>query len=280
MKPSPDKQAAGEREAAGRGRKPADPRRWKFPSPSTEGLHTVVSPRNSECAEAWIFRLNLPSGAQAALHHGSLEMSAVVVSGAATLTRGQERHELGRFDSFYLPAGCEVGVQAQQDLFLYIGGAVYEGTGQFFTRRCDLTLPLGAWHQIHGRPPYEREVFMTLDPGTPASRLITGLTWGRNGAWTSWPPHQHEADLEEVYCYFDLPPPQFGLHLSYREPGVPEVVHVVSTGDCVIAPRGYHPTVGIPGMNNSYFWVLAARSLRSRRYDLAVADPNYVETQR
>jgi 5-deoxy-glucuronate isomerase len=253
-----------------------NPQHWKFTSPSSEGLHTVVSPGSSECSEAWIFRPNLPLGHVAVLQNEDLEMSAVVVSGAMTLTRGGERHQLGRFDSFYLPAGCEVSVRARQDLFLYAGGAAYEGVGQFLTRRCDLTQPLGAWHQVHGKPPYEREVFMTLDQATPASRLITGLTWGRDGAWTSWPPHQHEADLEEVYCYFDLEPPQFGLHLSYREAGLPEAVHLVSTGDCVIAPRGYHPTVAIPGRANSYFWVLAARSRESRRYDLAVADPNYL----
>lgn len=257
-----------------------DPRRWKYSSPAAEGLHAVVRPGASDCREAWVYRLNLPRGGRTTLGHADLELSAVVVSGSARLRRDGERHELARFDSFYLPAGVEVALEATQDLFLYVGGAVYEGTGEFFTRRCDLALPLGAWHQIHGKPPYEREVFMTLDQDTPASRLITGLTWGRNGGWTSWPPHQHEADLEEVYCYFDLPAPQFGLHLSYRKAGVPEAVHVVSTGDCVIAPCGYHPTVGIPGMVNSYFWVLAARSHASRRYDLAVADPSYAEKGR
>jgi 5-deoxy-glucuronate isomerase len=265
---------------AGVQRKPGDPQGWKFRSASSAGLHTVVSPHNSECTEAWIFRLNLPAGGTAVLENDTLEMSAVVVSGSMKLTRGNENHELRRFDSFYLPAGCGVTVSAQEGLFLYVGGAVYEGVGEFFTRRCEMSQPLGAWHQIHGKPPYEREVFMTLDQATPASRLITGLTWGRDGAWTSWPPHQHEADLEEVYCYFDLKPPQFGLHLSYREPGRPEAVHLVSTGDCVIAPGGYHPTVAIPGMSNSYFWVLAARSRESRRYDLAVADPNYAGRDR
>lgn len=254
---------------------PTDPHCWKYSSCSSEGLHTVVSPENSECRETWIFRLNLHSGGSTVLKNDTLELSGVVISGDVKLKMGQEEHSLQRFDSFYIPAGCEVTATAGQDLFLYIGGARYEGMGHFFTRRCDCTLPLGALHQIHGKAPYEREVFMTLDQDTPASRLITGLTWGRNGGWTSWPPHQHEIDLEEVYCYFDLAPPQFGIHLSYTQPGTPQTAHFVSTGDCVIAPRGYHPTVAIPGMQNSYFWVLAARSRKSRRYDLAVPDPSY-----
>jgi 5-deoxy-glucuronate isomerase len=154
--------------------------------------------------------LNLLSGASKKLEHESLELSGVVISGAVTLTRVDKQHALQRFDSFYLPADCSVTVSATEDLFLYIGGALYKDVGEFLIRRCDLSLPLGELHQIHGKPPYEREVFMTLDHKTPASCFITGLTWGQKGAWTSWPPHQHQKDLEEVYCYFNLDPPQFG----------------------------------------------------------------------
>jgi 5-deoxy-glucuronate isomerase len=252
-----------------------DPHYWKYTSPSLEGFHTVVSPQNSDCLDTWIFRLNLKAGSSHALSHDSLELSGVVVSGKMRLDCDGSSTDLGRFDSFYIPAKYPVEITALEKLFLYIGGAVYEGIGEFFTRKCDMSLPRGKLRQIHGKPPYEREVFMTIDHETPASRLITGLTWGKEGAWTSWPPHQHEKDLEEVYCYFDLDPPQFGMHLSYRKSGKPELIHIVHTGDCVIAPRGYHPTVAVPGMHNSYFWVMAAHSLKSRRYDLAIEDPNY-----
>ena len=120
---------------------------------------------------------------------------------------------------------------------------------------------------------------MTIDPGTASSRLLVGLTWGGNGAWTSWPPHEHEKDLEEVYCYFDMDDPHFGLHLSYVEPGdtYGVVAHTVKSGTMILAPRGYHPTVAAPGTRNTYLWVLAAHSHKSRRYDLAVLDPKSAE---
>lgn len=161
--------------------KSTDPRSWKYSSSSSEGFHTVVSPEISECREVWVFRLNLHSGGSTVLESDTLELSAVVISGKLTLTMDQQQHVLERFDSFYLPANCSVTVTAVKDLFLYVGGALYEGEGCFLTRQCDCFLPLGALHQIHGKPPYEREVFMTLDQGTPASRLITGLTWSRSG---------------------------------------------------------------------------------------------------
>ena len=96
---------------------------------------------------------------------------------------------------------------------------------------------------------------MTIDPGTASSRLLVGLTWGGNGAWTSWPPHEHEKDLEEVYCYFDMDDPHFGLHLSYVEPGDTHgvVAHTVKSGTMILAPRGYHPTVAAPGTRNTYY---------------------------
>ena len=102
---------------------------------------------------------------------------------------------------------------------------------------------------------------------------------GGNGAWTSWPPHEHEKDLEEVYCYFDMDDPHFGLHLSYVEPGDTHgvVAHTVKSGTMILAPRGYHPTVAAPGTRNTYLWVLAAHSHKSRRYDLAVLDPKRAE---
>ena len=156
---------------------------------------------------------------------------------------------------------------------------VDEGYGKPFFRKCDLTMPIGEIHQIHGSGVSQREVFMTIDPGTASSRLLVGLTWGGNGAWTSWPPHEHEKDLEEVYCYFDMDDPHFGLHLSYVEPGDTHgvVAHTVKSGTMILAPRGYHPTVAAPGTRNTYLWVLAAHSHKSRRYDLAVLDPKSAE---
>ncbi|MBN1639696.1 MAG: 5-deoxy-glucuronate isomerase [Anaerolineae bacterium] len=68
---------------------------------------------------------------------------------------------------------------------------------------------------------------------------------------------------------------KYALHLSSRIPGAVEAVHPVSTGDCVISPEGYHPTVGMPGVRSRYFWVMVAHSPSSRRYDLAVDDPDY-----
>ena len=160
-----------------------------------------------------------------------------------------------------------------EDCSIYIGAAKCEGYGKPFVRKMDMSLPLGDIHQIHGEGSGSREVMFTLAPQDAASRLICGVTWSGDGAWTSWKPHQHEKDLEEVYCYFDT---EKGLHYSYNsgESFADATAYVITDGDMVIAPKGYHPTCAIPDSKNTYFWVLAAKSHAQRRYDLAVTDPN------
>lgn len=247
---------------------------WKFISPEKSGFHEVIAPGKADCEQAFIYRLNLPAGEVFTLRTGDKEMNGACIKGSAQISCSDFQEDCDRLDSFYVTRDMEIVVTAKEDCVFYIGAAIDEGYGTPYFRKFDLTLPVGAVHQIHGSGVSRREVFMTVDPETNSSRLLAGLTWGGNGAWTSWPPHQHEQDLEEVYCYFDMDAPHFGMHLSYVEPGDIHdvVVHTVTSGTMVLAPRGYHPTVGSPGTQNAYFWVLAAHSHESRRYDLAVSD--------
>lgn len=249
---------------------------WRVQSPEEPGFHAVITPETCACQETRIYRLNLPAGESFRLETGELEMHPVLIRGAAALS---EHAELGqrmkRFDAFYLPGHDGVTITAEEDCVFYIAAAVYEGYGKPLFRAFEKDAPVGAVHQIHGEGIGQREVFMTLSDKDEASRLICGLTWGGAGAWTSWPPHQHEKDLEEVYCYFDMPLPHFGFHISYLRSGEVDdiVTHTVHSGTMVQAPRGYHPTVASPGTRNAYLWVLGARRHSSRRYDLAVLDP-------
>ncbi|MDD3154958.1 MAG: 5-deoxy-glucuronate isomerase [Victivallaceae bacterium] len=249
---------------------------WKHASPDQPGFHKVIGSENSECRVLQIFRLNLAAG-QTVTVNQPLELAGAVIRGTGKISVDDKVFSFGRFDGIYLPGGTSARFTAESDSVFYFGGAPFEGKGEVFFRRYDPTLPVGEIHQIHGEKPYRRDVFMTLDHHTAASRLIAGLTWSDEGAWTSWPPHQHELDLEEVYCYFDLDKPGFGMHLSYLSPGDLPTVHPVRSGDMVEAPAGYHPTVAAPGMRNAYFWVLGALRGSSRRYDLAKTDPNYAK---
>lgn len=253
---------------------------WKVSSSNLEGLHKCIQPGVQDCKVAHIYRLNLTKGDTTVLESNQLEMNPVLIKGCAEVSCEAFCEKMEALDSFYITGGMSVEIKATEDCVFYIGGAVCEGFGKPFFRRFDKSLPLGEIHQIHGSGAGRREVFFTLNPEMESSRLLCGLTWGADGAWTSWPPHQHEKDLEEVYCYFDMDEPQFGFHISYLKSGDVEdiVAHVVRSGSMVLAPQGYHPTVASPGTQNTYFWVLAAHSHDSRRYDLAVLDPVFQNT--
>ena len=251
---------------------------WRVQSSEEAGFHKVVVPDTCACQEAQIFRLNLQTGESFVLESKKLELHGVLISGMAQLDEHDVLNQkMEKFDSFYIPGESVVKITAKENCFFYIAGAVCEGYGEAMFRKYDSTLPIGEIHQIHGSGVGQREVMFTLAPQDKASRLLCGLTWSGEGAWTSWPPHQHEKDLEEVYCYFDMPVPQFGFHVSYLKSGEVEdiVTHTVRTGTCVQAPCGYHPTVASPGTRNTYLWVLASFSHPSRRYDLAEIDPVY-----
>jgi 5-deoxy-glucuronate isomerase len=253
-----------------------EPKDWNYQSPETNGFHTVVSPTNSICMQTHIFRLNLDKNQSYSLKNDSLELNGTVIEGNVQITFENKTFTLNKCDSFYLPANKELTIKAITSTIIFIGGAIYEGLGDFYVRKFDLECADKNIRQTHGASPFRRDVFMTVSQFDNASRLICGITSGDAGAWTSWPPHQHTKDLEEVYCYFDIPKPKFALHLSSRFNGVVEFVHPVSTGSCVVVPEGYHPTVAMPGVKSCYFWVMVAHTPESRRYDLAVNDPEFV----
>jgi len=249
---------------------------WHRRSPEAEGMFKVISPEQGDTRYSTVYRLNLAKGKEYTLETDGMEMNPVVVKGSATI-KGTLEATIGKYDSFYLPGKTSVTITATEDLSLYIGAAVCEGYGIPFVRKYASNLPIGEIHQIHGRGSGKREVFFTLNPEMEASRLICGITWSDDGQWTSWPPHQHESDLEEVYCYFDMR--SAGLHFSYLKDAKFDTseANVVRNGSMVVAPVGYHPTVACPGSRNVYLWILTAHSHEQRRYDLAVEDPDFSE---
>lgn len=105
-------------------------------------------------------------------------MNALLVSGECALELCGETYSMEKLDSFYIPGDTYVQLMAKTDCTFYVGCALCEGYGKPFYRKLDLTLPIGDIHQVHGSGSMSREVFFTLDPQMPASRLICGISWG------------------------------------------------------------------------------------------------------
>lgn len=246
---------------------------WHKKSTEERGMQNIIVPHKDETEILGADRLNMVGGEEYELYSETMEMNALLISGAAQVAIDGRQYSLKKLDSFYIPSKTAAKIRADGETSIYIGSAPCDGYGKPLVRKMDMTLPIGNIHQIHGEGSGRREVMFTLAPEDSASRLICGVTWSADGAWTSWPPHQHEKDLEEIYCYFDIK--TYGLHFSYETGSSfsDAVCHIVKSGSMVEAPKGYHPTAAVPGSKNIYFWVLGAKCHESRRYDLAICDP-------
>jgi 5-deoxy-D-glucuronate isomerase len=115
-----------------------------------------------------------------------------------------------------------------------------------------------------GRPGSVRQVSICLGKNIEAGRLLLGFTISDPGNWTSWPPHEHAEMLEEMYVYFDMPRPAYGIQLVYNDTESPELLTVVRDGDAILIPRGYHPNVSLPGHRITFLWAMAAHREKSQ----------------
>ena len=134
-------------------------------------------------------------------------------------------------------------------------------------------------HFVTGGPGNTRDLNIAIGKNVNAGRLLVGFTFSEPGNWTSWPPHEHTKMLEELYVYFDMPPPAFGIQLVYDNPERPEFAAVVHDGDAVLMPSGYHPNVAAPGHSINFIWMMAAhKEVDDRQFGVVNVQPEFAAT--
>ena len=127
-----------------------------------------------------------------------------------------------------------------------------------------------------GKETSQREVNILIGKNVDAGRIIAGVTFSAPGNWTSWPPHEHAAMLEEAYLYIDMPAPAYGVQLVYTNGSEPELATIVHEGDVVLMPQGYHPNVAAPGGSINFLWMMAAhREREDRKYGVFNVQPEF-----
>jgi 5-deoxy-glucuronate isomerase len=131
-------------------------------------------------------------------------------------------------------------------------------------------------HVDAGGPTAKRDLNVLIGKNVRAGRIMAGVTFSEPGNWTSWPPHEHAAMLEEAYLYIDMPAPAFGVQLVYTNAREPEVATIVREGDLVVMPQGYHPNVAAPGGRINFLWMMAAnRENDDRQYGVVNVHPDF-----
>ena len=117
---------------------------------------------------------------------------------------------------------------------------------------------------VLGVKPWERDTHFIIDGRSNAKYLTIGEAYVTPGNWAGFPPHKHDTDnmpfegvLEEVYYFLFQPEQGFGIQCLYTKDGEIDETYRVKSDDLVEFPYGYHTTVGAPGYNHYFLWLMA-----------------------
>ena len=186
-------------------------------------------------------------------------------------------HVLARYDTVYAPRDASITVTpGPEGCDLAEVAAPVEARHPVQVVRFEDVRKDPGLHFVTGGPSARRDLNVLIGKNVQAGRIMAGVTFSEPGNWTSWPPHEHAAMLEEAYLYIDMPAPAFGVQLVYTNAQEPEVATIVREGDIVLMPQGYHPNVAAPGASINFLWMMAAnREDDDRQYGVVNVQPEF-----
>jgi 5-deoxy-glucuronate isomerase len=243
------------------------------------GRHLTVTPGNSAMRHLSYGRIILDkSQPSVSFNNGDQETGLICLAGEALVTAAGQQVEIGKFDAIYIPKGSSIAVSTNSSAD--VAEFTCDVAGNYplkIVRYADVAKDPGLKF-VTGGPGSSRNLNMLIAKNVDAGRLIAGFTYSDPGNWTSWPPHEHAKMLEEIYVYFDMPEPAYGIQLVYNNTEYPELVTVVRDGDAVLMPNGYHPNVSVPGHRIAFLWAMAAhREKEDRQFGVVNIQPGFGE---
>jgi len=243
-----------------------------------KGRHLAVGPGDTASRYLHYGRIVLDAGdAPLRFDTTGLETGLVCLKGTATVRTHGESFSLGRLDSLYVPRDTSIEVTpgaAGCDL-AEIAAPVDRQYPVQFVKFADVQNDPGLRFNA-GKETNQREVNILIGKNVDAGRIMAGITFSAPGNWTSWPPHEHAAMLEEAYLYIDMPKPAYGVQLVYTNGDEPELATIVHENDVVLMPQGYHPNVAAPGGSINFLWMMAANRERDdRQYGVVNVQPEF-----
>jgi 5-deoxy-glucuronate isomerase len=242
-----------------------------------KGRTISVTPENSSMKHLVYGRIILDKEVpRASFSTGELESGLICLSGACTIKCDDVTNKVAQYDSIYLPRDSKVEVTTETACDLVECSAEVEKKYPLqVVRYADVEKDSSLRFKTGGAS-NSRTVNITLGKNVEAGRILAGFTTSEPGHWTSWPPHEHAAMLEELYVYYDMPAPSFGVQFVYTNPDEPEFIGVVRDGDAVIMPRGFHPNVSVPGHPINFVWMMAAhREEEDRQFGVVTVQPGF-----
>src|ERR1700726_977659 len=182
------------------------------------GRHIAVTPQNSTMRHLSYGRIILNSSqALVAFSNGDHETGLICLSGNGLVETAGGEFGLGQFDAIYIPRDSEIKVSTKTSVDFAEFAADVKGTYPLkVVRYADVSRSPNTKF-VTGSAGSKRELNILIADNVEAGRLLAGFTFSEPGNWTSWPPHEHAKMLEEMYVYFDMPEPAYGLQLVYND---------------------------------------------------------------
>ncbi len=218
-----------------------------------------------------------PSDQPLRFETNGFEVGLVALAGSCSVRVGDSVTNLERYDAMYVPrdSSIEVSSGASGCDLAEVAAPVIKRHPLQVVRFADVQQDPGLHFQAGG-PAAKRDLNVLIGKNVQAGRIMAGVTFSEPGNWTSWPPHEHAAMLEEAYLYIDMPAPSFGVQLVYTDAQEPELATIVREGDVVLMPQGYHPNVAAPGGVINFLWMMAAnREDDDRQYGVVNVHPDF-----
>lgn len=241
------------------------------------GRHLAVTPQNSTMRHLAYGRIILNSSKPSvSFSDGDRETGLICLSGKATVKTSGKEFELGKFDAIYVPRDSSIEISTGNSVDVAeFSAEVSRKYPLKVVRYADVENDPGLKF-VTGGPGSARVLNMIIAKNVEAGRLVAGFTHSDPGNWTSWPPHEHAKMLEEIYVYFDMPEPAYGIQLVYNNMEYPELITAVRDGDAVLMPSGYHPNVSVPGHRIAFLWAMAAhREVEDRQFGVVNIQPGF-----
>jgi 5-deoxy-glucuronate isomerase len=241
------------------------------------GRHLAVTPENSTMRHLSYGRIILNSSkSMVSFSNGDQETGLICLSGSGKVKTAGSEFELGKYDAIYIPHDSAIEVSTKSSVDFAEFSADVKGKYPLKVVRYADVAKDSSMKFVTGSPGSRRELNVVIAGNVEAGRLLAGFTFSEPGNWTSWPPHEHAKMLEEMYVYFDMPEPAYGLQLVYNDTQYPELVTAVRDGDAVLIPSGYHPNVSVPGHRIAFLWAMAAhKEVEDRQFGVVNVQPAF-----
>lgn len=245
-----------------------------------KGRKIAITPENSTMKHLSYGRIILDSSVpSASFQSGDREVGLICLSGSATIQVGGEKFDLGQYDAIYIPRDRSIEIRTTSAVDLAEFSCDVKGDYPLQVIRYSDIVKDSSLHFKAGGAATSRTLNIMLGKNVKAGRVLAGFTLSDPGNWTSWPPHEHAAMLEEMYVYTEMPAPGFGIQMVYTDTNEPELATIVREGDAVLMPRGYHPNVAAPGSKIGFLWAMAAhREVEDRQFGVVNVQPEFSQS--